>query len=48
MTSSRKRKTKMTDYHPLIAKAVAGLEKNTGEARGPVIPIATPAPTTAR
>ena len=23
----------MTDYHPLIAKAVAGLEKNTGEAR---------------
>src|SRR2546428_8659871 len=23
----------MTDYHPLIAKAVAGLEKNPGEAR---------------
>lgn len=23
----------MADYHPLIAKAVAGLEKNTGEAR---------------
>src|SRR5437588_11311898 len=23
----------MTDYYPLIAKAVAGLEKNTGEAR---------------
>lgn len=23
----------MTDYHPLIARAVAGLEKNTGEAR---------------
>src|SRR5262245_6673232 len=23
----------MTDYYPLIGKAVAGLEKNTGEAR---------------
>src|SRR5438105_14753982 len=23
----------MTDYYPLIAKAVAGLEKNTGESR---------------
>ena len=23
----------MTDYHPLIARAVAGLEKNSGDAR---------------
>ena len=23
----------MTDYYPLIAKAVAGLEKNTGDQR---------------
>src|ERR1043166_5554665 len=32
-TLEQDRRSAMTDYYPLIAKAVAGLEKNTGDQR---------------
>src|ERR1700742_4011386 len=31
--ATRRRRNPMADYYPLIAKAVTGLEKSTGEAR---------------
>src|SRR5271157_4916473 len=33
MRAAERRRNPMADYYPLIAKAVAGLDKSTGEAR---------------